>query len=259
MTFNSFMDLYPPRGSIGWTAAVFAILLASGCGREPSTAPLSPGSPTDLTHSVSGILFGATAGSIQPFAGALVQNSYVDSRGSIATASQSTDANGRFVFDDVPHGAAVRLRADGVGGEVLGPRYQVCASATVITADTALDIELVPHGELATRRASPFLSGTVYADRPGSRTPAAGADVYYIAGCRGLVTAYTRTDQDGRYEFCAVPPGLGCLGAWVSWEGYGEARVAVAGDTVGDVEVKITPGVTWGAAPAPGGPAMSRP
>lgn len=116
------------------------------------------------------------------------------------------DGDGRFAIE-IPRGTG-RVRVTG------GVGLQPCALTVAPAGDVAADLLGVARGSKwvganlpdELRRQEPTLSGVVYEQTPGGPRPI--PDVYlYLDAHDGddLVIATTRTDQDGRYLFCAVP------------------------------------------------------
>jgi hypothetical protein len=160
-----------------------------------------------------------------------------------------TDADGRYVVHDLPHGYSVRLQA----GTLFYPGWlHPCGAAALMNADAVVDIEVVDSAEAPrTIRDSPRISGVVYESTPEGRRPIAGASVGYEPLCwtGEFPSAWTRTDANGRYELCRLSPpavfGAGCVNAFTPFasfttgEGFGWSSVRISGaDVVVDIEVK---------------------
>ena len=142
-----------------------------------------------------------------------------------------TDEDGRRVFPHVPHGTVVKIRADKSGF------YQPCTVGETVVSASTLRLELVRSGSRPRAPASPVLSGMVYRTTPQGREPVVNLAIGYIAGCGGLIVPYGRTDDQGRYLFCRVPPGPGCVYMFWGFESEFEKRVPV--NVSGDLQLDI--------------------
>jgi hypothetical protein len=144
----------------------------------------------------------------------------------------TTDADGRKVFPHLPHGTEVRIRAD------KGYFYQLCCVGATVTAATTLRLELVNRGSRPSVLTSPVLSGMVYTETPQGRQPVVDVAIGYQRGCAGLIEVYARTDEQGRYLFCRLPPGPGCV--FMYWgedsEFQKKVPVTISGDLVLDID-----------------------
>lgn len=132
-----------------------------------------------------------------------------------------TDENGRRVFPHVLHGTTVKFRAD------KSFFYQPCCVGATVTAESTLRLELVRSGTFPRTPASPVLSGMVYTSTPQGRQPVVDLAIGYLSSCTGLVQVYGRTDDQGRYLFCRLPPGPGCVYMFWGFESEFEKRVPV--------------------------------
>jgi len=144
-----------------------------------------------------------------------------------------TDVNGRSVFPNVAHGTTVKIRSDKNGF------HQPCSVGETVVSASTLRLELVRNGSRPRVPTSPVLSGMVYMTSPKGREPAVDLGIGYMANCTGLVEMYGRTDDQGRYLFCRVPPGPGCIYMFWGSEGEFEKRVPVniSGDLAVDIDV----------------------
>lgn len=143
-----------------------------------------------------------------------------------------TDDNGRYVFPHVLHGTTLRIRADKSGF------YQPCCVGATVTAESTLRLELVRRGTWPRVLTSPVLSGMVYTETPQGRQPVVDLAIGYLTACTGLVQVYGRTDDQGRYVFCRLPPGPGCVYMFWGEESEFEKRVPVniTGDRILDID-----------------------
>jgi len=124
-----------------------------------------------------------------------------------------TDAAGRYEVPGLPADTRVKLW---VGGGLRKGYLQPCAVTVDMTRDAARDIEVVREETLQSfapprpiTAREPTLTGTVYEITSTGREPVAG--MYFEAdGSSGLgnVLANTRTDLNGRYFLCDLPPGI---------------------------------------------------
>jgi hypothetical protein len=119
----------------------------------------------------------------------------------------------------------------------------LCAVHPTIDGDTTADIELVQAGVQPTTYGSPTLSGVVF-ETSNRRRPVAGTPVLYSSYGHDGADVYTRTDADGRYNFCGLPLGAGyllagCSGAVMPSPEFRFTKVPVEirGDTVLDVDI----------------------
>lgn len=120
---------------------------------------------------------------------------------------------------------------------------QPCAATIALSADAALDVEIVSEASLSDGRAPsitigpPTLSGVVYETTPQGRRPVAGALVEFD-WIMDLVTATTRTDAEGRYVLCNLP--FGRVDVWALKPDYALRNEAVdfRGDMALDIEIR---------------------
>jgi hypothetical protein len=158
---------------------------------------------------------------------------------SFSTGGMVSADDGSFVLEHVSSGTALTLRA---AASIGSWREQPCGVNTLVRSDTRLDIELVQTGTTGVTTGSPVLSGLVYEMTPAGRRPIADADVAYVSGCSGLAEVYARTDGQGRYSFCRLPSGPGCVIAGLERYGgrwFAERQIGtnIQGDAVLDIEL----------------------
>ncbi|HSC27175.1 MAG TPA: hypothetical protein VLD67_07875 [Vicinamibacterales bacterium] len=141
--------------------------------------------------------------------------------------------DGRHVFPHIPHGTEVKVRAD------KSSYHQPCSVGSRVVGNSTLRLELVRPGSQPGVWVSPILSGMVYRTTPQGREPVIGQAIGYIANCRGLVEAYGRTDGNGRYAFCRLPRGPGCVDTYWGFESeFGkQVLVNITGDLVVDIDI----------------------
>jgi hypothetical protein len=210
------------------------LLIVAAC----SDSPDGPTPPDDGLHTLSGQVFEQSPQGRIPLDGFVYFDS-VRPGDSFTTGGNVTTTAGRYLFEHVPTGTSIRLRAQALH---VGWRNQPCAAQTVVQSDMVLDIEVVRPGAAGVTSGSPIVTGVVYQTTPGGRVPIPDADVSFTQGCRGLRTPYTRTDGAGRFAFCRVPTGGGCLVAGVErygtqWFDERQVPVNVSGDVARDIEL----------------------
>jgi hypothetical protein len=128
----------------------------------------------------------------------------------------------------------------------------VCAVHPTIDGDTTADVELVQAGILPSTYASPTLSGVVFETSNGRR-PVGGVPILYSSNSHDGADVYTRTDADGRYNFCRLPAGAGyvlagCPDALTPFPGFRFTRIPVeiGGEIVLDVDITSSIGSCLG-------------
>ena len=195
-------------------------LIIAACGRPtpptaPTVSPATPGGPSPSgppvpkgNGTVSGVVYDATTG--QPLGG-VSYSAWVDT-GSFgysymwATGAHHTDAGGHYQLVGLAN-ASVRLQLWKDGYK------QQCASSpvSVVGGDTTMDAQMVPLAQLFTTSAawmtSPgtrVVSGTVFLETNGTRTPATGAFVDFEP-LEDFPAAVTTSDSQGRYLLCGLP------------------------------------------------------
>jgi hypothetical protein len=156
-----------------------------------------------------------------------------------------SDANGRFSAPRVFPGRPVKVTAYigrdiGIWNQSAVPRR---ARFITIEGDTMADVDLVQAGVLPMTYGSPTLSGVVIETSHGRR-PVEGTPVLYSSYGHDGADVYTRTDANGRYNFCRLPLGpgyvlAGCPGNVTPFPAFRGANVPVEiiGDTVLEVDV----------------------
>jgi hypothetical protein len=166
-----------------------------------------PPFPTGGSGTISGVISERTPEGLRPLADATVYAWIQFSNGSgYARGGTQSSADGKFTVTLLPPGVIV-LEGYAPGDD------QPCANTVVFSGSTATEnIELVaqshPMPDAATTR--PLIKGVVYETTPDGRKPIPGARVFFDPmGGMGLVAAITTTDENGRYAFCNVTPGLG--------------------------------------------------
>ncbi len=119
--------------------------------------------------------------------------------------SAPVGADGRYRVSGVPDGRFVKISS--VDTTPANLRYRFCATNTITRGDTELDIALFLPGAAVP---TPTLSGQVSAAIDGKQVPVAGADIYFRSRANGP-DVHERTDSDGRYSLCGIPPIPGVL------------------------------------------------
>ena len=171
-----------------------------------------------------------------PVAGAMINFNYRRPGETFSTGgSVFADSNGRYELPHVLFGTYLQLRAD------KGARSQPCASYATVVGNMTLTVELVSKGSPPSQAASPIVSGMVYENTPQGRRPIEGYAIGYQSNCRGLVQVYGWTDTGGRYSFCNLPRGDGCVIVFVptpDWDTVDRVvPINVQGDHVVDIEI----------------------
>jgi hypothetical protein len=153
-----------------------------------------------------------------------------------AFGTVTSDANGRYSITNIPLGRRVRL----VGfapWQLRESLFQPCASLTVPTTDSVINIELVSNSAAAMRCGSPTVSGTVYRATPDGRKPLANTPVVYKSFDGPWYDAYGSTDGDGRYNFGRLALGTGQVGAGNCNDQMLFVPIRVDGDTLLDIDI----------------------
>lgn len=218
--------------------AVTAVLIVVGaaCGGE-SPGPVSPGGTGPNLHTVSGTVFEQTAQGRADLS-SQVWFEYHQPGDSFWTGGSRSASDGRFSFEHVVPGTVLKLSARAHGDW----RNQPCAVNAVVNGDLSLDLELVRPGSIGITAGAHRVGGVVYEMSASGRQPIADADVAFVSDCSGLQDVYARTDGSGRYAFCRVPAGSGCLSAGLErfgsrWFTARRVPVQIQGDVVVDVEL----------------------
>ena len=240
-------------------AAIAAVLIVVGaCGGE-SRAPGSPGATDSNLHTVSGAVFDQI-GQARVHLSSQVWFEYHQPGDSFWTGGSRSASDGRFSFEHVVPGTVLKLSARAHGDW----RNQPCAVNAVVNGDLSLDLELVRPGSTGITAGAHRLGGVVYEMSASGRQPIADADVAFVSDCSGLQDVYARTDGSGRYAFCRVPAGSGCLSAGLErfgsrWFTARRVPVQIQGDVVLDVELtEGTPSPVFSLAVPPAGSATDR-
>ena len=139
------------------------------------------------------------------------------------------DARGRYRLAGVPDGRFVKISHVDTADV---RRYRFCATNTVTSGDTVLDVPLFLPGAPVP---GPTLSGQIFTVTAGNRVPVADAVVYFKSKGFGP-DVMEITDNDGRYSMCGIPPLPGTLYmACDDHTPYSEA-VEVRSDQVIDID-----------------------
>lgn len=216
---------------------VLVISLLAACDRgvsrpAPPLSPTAPSAPTPVPTGfrVSGRVFEATA-SGSSVAGGGIRFWLDDSFG----GHVEVDANGRYAVTGVAAGRLLRL-AWTSSGATKGI-YQLSPVNVRVEGDSERDIEVarVALGTFAC--GSPRLSGIVFEVTDRGRKPLADTRVVYTIPGRAGFDVDTRTDAQGKYTLCQLPPGVGRLGAGDCNDAVLPQPVDVKGDTSFDVDL----------------------
>jgi hypothetical protein len=81
----------------------------------------------------------------------------------------------------------------------------------------------------------------VYLRHPQGKIPLANVQIAYQAGCSGQFQVSVRTDSAGRYYFCRLPKGPGCIWVFLPTEDFDTVdrvfAVTISGDHTLDLDV----------------------
>jgi hypothetical protein len=145
------------------------------------------------------------------------------------------DEVGRFMIPHVLYGTYMKVWT------WAGNRVQPCASNLTVTGPASLNLEVTAPGAAPSNPVSPTLSGTVYETTPQGRKPLGGAQITYAQNCAGMFDINSRLDSEGRYFFCNLPRGSGCVTVYVptdDWDVVDRTTpIVVSGDQVLDLDV----------------------
>jgi hypothetical protein len=205
------------------------LTLASGCGKDPSSATSSSSYPTtsppatnpNASYTVSGIVFDHTATGQHPIAGVLMRIHSGANGGSVIDVT--TDSSGRYT-SRVGNGAVSIAPALSSG------YFAPCPSGSDVLAQNAtFDVHIVSAAVLSTSGvpaslplSSIYVSGTVYEATTAGTQPVANAFVE-LGQSTDLTYSTTLTSASGKYLVCTTPPGVGTdvyIGVGVSKDGY---------------------------------------
>jgi hypothetical protein len=141
----------------------------------------------------------------------------------------TTDQNGRYT-------AVVPKARVFVSGPHLPDELQPCLASAAVTADTTVNVEVVPAATPAAppAAASPLVTGFVYETTPLGRNPLRDVLVSVEASTDAWV-AVTRTDDMGRFFLCrinapvqmVVSAGNGYQDVWLSLPGFGDMALEI--------------------------------
>jgi len=176
---------------------------------SPAPAPPAPPPPPSdpgRTLTLSGIIFETTPNGPRPIERGNLW--YTVDGGPKGGFTPWSDAGGHYSID-VPAGTRVHVTAFSSDSS---PFSQVCAATTIAAQGATLDVELVRPGQTVSNTRSPVLSGVIYRTAGGGRSSYANSFVEYRSPSFNRI-AYTRTDADGRFEFCNLPLDRGVLTA----------------------------------------------
>jgi hypothetical protein len=222
-----------------------AIVLASAalsvsCGEKPAGPLTGPTQSVPQIATLSGLVFEGTPQGDRPLGGVKLEIHALLGFTSLGTVS--SDAEGRYVFGNVPRGTTVAL------ARVSGILEQQCVASTTVQTDTVLDVELGEAHPSTRLLRSPIVSGVIFENTPAGRRPIPNAPVSYDWDCLdGAAEASTRSDANGRYEICRLPRG-GCVDVFLQDGRTASRLIDVQRDTVLDIEVaaRVTSQTTAG-------------
>jgi hypothetical protein len=199
---------------------------------EQPTSPSAPPAPTSSGFRLSGVVFETTPSGLRPLPGGGVFFYFESTLG----GHVDVDTSGRYTISGLPAGRFVRVSWSPSWKDP--GLHQPCPVNATIAGDTERDIEGVRLGSREFTYGSPTLSGVVFEETASGRRPLMGARVLYSINRAGGIDAHTRTDANGRYQFCRVPRGAGKVGAGDCNDAImGESPVEVNGDTVVDIDL----------------------
>jgi hypothetical protein len=145
------------------------------------------------------------------------------------------DDGGRFMIPHVLYGTYLKVWTS------FGYRVQPCASNLTVTGPASLNLEVAEPGAAPSNPVSPTLSGTVYETTPQGRKPLRGAQITYAQPCGGPFDINSHLNSEGRYFFCNLPRGSGCVTVYIpidDWDSMIRTfPIVVGGDRVLDLEV----------------------
>ena len=201
--------------------------------RTSPSAPTPPSDPTPTGFRLSGVVIERTPSGLRPVSGGGVFFWFESSLG----GRVEVDTSGRYAIPGLSAGRFVRVTAT-ASGDVSG-LHQPCPVNATITGDTERDIEVARLGSREFTYDSPTLSGVVSEETPSGRRPLMGARVLdYIHRTGAGFDAHTKTDANGRYQFCRIPRGEGRVGAGDCNDAImALLPVEVNGDTVVDIDL----------------------
>jgi len=190
--------------------ALLFLLLMTACGDKDSSPPTSPGDTTPIATpvlvSLSGTVVEWTPQGERPLSGVPVWGFFPNLR-SDPLPYVRTDEFGRY---ELPAGSltpGTRLQV------IAGTRgyFLQCAQQITVGETTHLNIPLIAEANLSPSRDSVppsrpgfrIVTGVAFTTTTQGRLPSAHRDVE--AGDSGHVTAYTKTDDHGRFLVCGLP------------------------------------------------------
>jgi hypothetical protein len=211
--------------TVGFAAS---LTLASGCGKDPSSATSSssfpittpPTSNPNASYTVSGVVFDHTATGQRPIAG-VPMRVHSSANGGIVV-DVTTDANGGY-------SARVGAGAVSIAPMLNSGYFAPCPSGTdVLAANATFDVHVVSAAVLSTTGvpsslplSAIYVSGTVY--EPTAGTPPVANAFVELGQSTDVSYSTTLTNASGKYLVCTTPPGVGTdqyIHLGVSKDGY---------------------------------------
>ena len=187
------------------------VFLAGACGDRslapapsaPTSPPGPPGPTAAGSYKLSGVVYESTPNGRRMLPGAPLD---ISKEFQSWPPQISSDAEGRYQTSS-PSGSELKVAAEFPGYS------QPCRAGVVLTADTTLDVYLVPNTLLATSGipasmpvVGPTVSGRVVKRTPDGLRPVAEATVIidFSGGMGWAPSANTVTDATGRFMLCGV-------------------------------------------------------
>jgi len=228
------------------TAYLF-VLCSVNCGSSglPPSDPMTP-----QNYVVSGTLFETARGVSRPLAGRQLHLYISGTCGTMLSPCRPelgrqpviTDQNGWYtaqVPDSWPLSAATWVFVTANVADVIQP----CVASASVDRDTTIDVFVLPTTSTPTPSAAsnPLVSGVVYEETAGTRTPLSGVVVWLEVGFESYLIAHTRTDEAGRFSLCRVNAPSALVHAPVVLRtflaGYAAAPQSISG--TGDISLEI--------------------
>jgi len=210
MTPRGFPELRK-GGIMRYAVLACVVFLAGACGDRPlPTAPSTPTSSPEpsapagpVSYKLSGVVYesGPNGRRVLPGVPLDISKEFQSWK-----PQTSSDAEGRYQISS-PSGSELKVAAEVPGYS------QPCRAGVVLTADTTLDVYLVPNTILATSGipasmplVGPTASGRVVERTPEGLRPVAEANVAidFSGGMGWAPSATTVTDAAGRFMLCGV-------------------------------------------------------
>ena len=240
-------------------AALFLLLLTTGCGEEqpaPPTAPTPPNIPRAPsapstpapTFTLSGVVTERFSG--RPVQGAKVwvepfPKSQVRSWPPAGMRETPSDEAGRYSISGLPSIGTVWVSTANTWRDPT-PYVHQCVTTVTVEGDTTFDVTITSTADLValntstgpTPANSRIVSGTVFETTANGRQPVSNAWVGYAATGSDAPFAETITDAAGHYRLCGLPKEPITLAAVPAFLNIFYAPVDSGPDAIRDIEVK---------------------